>query len=86
MPIRELKNNHSARDSYFFSISGLEVRMEAKDSKQDNDSSSATMDENSSMMLVAAVLVTCRLVTTMRQKPNRLAAVLSICWDVLLGI
>lgn len=46
----------------------------------------ATPEVSSSMMLVSEKSETCTDVMTKRQNPNRLAAVLRICCDVLFDI
>ena len=60
--------------------------MEIKENKHEKASSNAINEVNSSIMLEAEVLEMCKDVTTKRQNPNRFAAVLSICWEVLFGI
>jgi hypothetical protein len=49
--------------------------MEAKDKMQDKISNIPITEVTSSMMLFSVLLVKCRDVKTMRQKPNKLAEV-----------
>ena len=60
--------------------------MEMNEKKQEHVNSNAITEVNSSIILVAALLVICSEVITKRQKPKRFAAVLKICWEVLLAI
>jgi hypothetical protein len=60
--------------------------MEINDNKQEKESNNATKDVNSSIMVNSEVLEICREVITKRQKPKRLAAVVSMCWEVLFAM
>lgn len=53
---------------------------------QESVSSNAIIDVNSSIKVDAALSVICKEVITKRQNPKRLAAVLNMCWEVLVAI
>jgi hypothetical protein len=59
--------------------------MEANDKMQDKISNIPITEVTSSIMLFSVLLVKCKDVRTMRQKPNKLAEVPRIWWDVLVG-
>lgn len=86
IPARESKNKLSAMPSNRRSLVSLVVRMEMKENKQELVSNNAIMDVSSSMMVVSDLSEMCNDVITKRQKPKRLADVLRMCCDVLLGI
>jgi hypothetical protein len=60
--------------------------MEINENTDENISIMAIMLVNSSIWVVSDLFEKCRDVIIKRQKPKRLAAVLNMCCDVLLGI
>jgi hypothetical protein len=79
MPINAKTKNKSAIFSRYFSLLELVVFNEKKESKQQQISSNAIIDANSSIMLVSLKLEICNDVITKRQNPKRLVAVPKIC-------
>ena len=64
----------------------LFVRIEINENKHEKVRNKATTEVNSSIILEAALLVTCNDVITNKQKPKRLANVGKMCCEVLLAI
>jgi hypothetical protein len=83
IPIKEVIKKLSARFSNRISLSKFCVRIEKKDKRDEIVNNKATTEVNSSIKLSFVASVMCRDVITNRQKPSRLADVLSICWEVL---
>ncbi|GEM_PF-2278618 len=79
IPSREAMNKKSAMLSNFFSFFRFEVRIEEKEKMAEAVSKTAIQEVSSSIMCVSAKFVMCKEVITKRQKPNKLADVLSMC-------
>lgn len=60
--------------------------MDTNENMQENVSSIAIIEVNSSMILVSLLLVMFKEVITKRQKPKRFADVFNICCEVLFAI
>ena len=79
MPNNAETKNQSAIFSRYFSLLGLVVFNEKKESKQQQINSNAIIAVNSSIMLFSLKLEICNDVNTKRQNPKRLVAVPKIC-------
>lgn len=80
------KKNWLAYFSSFFSNVLFSVRIETKESKQENIKRIAITAVNSSTILASEKLAIWKEVITKRQKPSKFVLELRIYWDVLLDI
>lgn len=85
-PISAIRNKLSAILSSRLSLAVFVVLIERYEKIQENVSTVATTDVNSSVRCLSVRLAICKEVITKRQKPKRFAAVFNICGDVLFAI
>ena len=72
--------------SYRCSLPSSWVRIDMNENTAETVKSNATKEVSSSISDEAVLLLRCKAVITNKQKPNKLAAVLRICCEVLLAI